>query len=356
MHTHHHDHPHAPDRPCLLGQVSHTPLVGRHHHHGGHGHDHESVTHAHHAHGHAHGHGHDFGRHDRRILLWSFAITVLMMVVEVVAGFVTGSLALVSDGIHMFTHAFALGLSWGAIVLATRAATPQKSFGFYRLEIVAAFANGLTVLISAGWILFEALGRLYAPHEVSIQTTLMIAIAGLVVNALTGALLMRADQGNLNIKSAFLHMLTDALSSVAIIVGLLVIRVTGWVWIDPLLAALVGLIIVRWSWALLRDSLHVLLEGAPVDAEKVRAHVLAHYSEVRDMHDVHCWQISQRFNCLTAHLTLEEASVKDYPLLVARLAEDLRDHFDIGHVTLQPEWEVVLNGVGKKRLIPICIR
>jgi cobalt-zinc-cadmium efflux system protein len=336
-----HSHPTTPGTQpdCLLGPCEHSPLVGHRAHPDDHehGHDHDH-GHAHHAHGHAHGHGHDFHRHDRSILQWSFAITLVMMVVEIVTGLMTESLALVSDGIHMFTHAFALGLSWGAIVLATRAASPEKSFGYYRMEIVAAFANGITVLASAAWILIEAAGRLYAPREVQIQTTLYIAVIGLVVNIITGALLMRADQGNLNIKSAFLHMLTDALSSVAIIIGLIVIYYTGWEWIDPLLAVLVGVVIVKWSWSLLRDSLHILLEGSPVNVDKVRSHVLANYPEIRDVHDIHIWQISQRFNCLTAHLTLRPEDIANYPKLVKLLADDLRDHFDIGHTNFQPEW------------------
>jgi cobalt-zinc-cadmium efflux system protein len=149
---------------------------------------------------------------------------------------------------------------------------------------------------------------------------------------------MRADQGNLNIKSAFIHMLTDALSSVAIIVGLIVIWYTGWEWIDALLAVIVSAVILKWSWELLRDSMHILLEGSPVDVGKVTAHVLQHYPEVVDVHDVHVWQISQRFNCLTAHLHIHPDAIFGYPALVDRLNEDLREQFGIGHTNFQPEW------------------
>lgn len=260
------------------------------------------------------------------------------MAAEIVGGLLTHSLALVSDGIHMFTHAFALAISWGAIVLASRPANLEKTFGYYRLEVVAAFTNGLTILASAIWIVIEGIGRLLAPEPVNIGTTLVIAVVGLVINLITGAILMRGDQGNMNIRSAFLHMLTDTLSSVAIIIGLVAIRYTGWEWIDPLLALLVAIIILRWSWSLLRDSLHVLMEGSPIDVAALRAYVLERFPDVLDVHDVHIWQIAQRFNCLTAHVRIRPEAVVDYASLVSRINDSLRDKFDIGHTNLQPEW------------------
>ena len=269
----------------------------------------------------------------------SFVITVTTMAAEIVGGLLTHSLALVSDGIHMFTHAFALGLSWGAIVLAARPANMEKTFGYYRVEVVAAFVNGLTILASAIWIVLEGISRLMVPEPVAIGATLIIAVAGLVINLITGAILMRGDQSNMNIRSAFLHMLTDTLSSVAIIAGLVLIHYTNWQFIDPLLALVVAGIIVKWSWGLLRESLHILMEGSPIDVDDLRAHVLDHFPEVLDIHDVHVWQISQRFNCLTAHVCIKPEAVADYTALVARINQSLRDKFEIGHTNFQPEWE-----------------
>jgi len=260
------------------------------------------------------------------------------MVVEIVGGLLTHSLALVSDGIHMFTHAFALGISWAAIVLAARPADLQKTFGYYRIEVVAAFVNGLTILGSAIWIVVEGVSRLLTPEPVSVGTTLVIAIAGLVINIITGAILMRGDQSNLNVRSAFLHMLTDTLSSLAIIAGLMVIHYTGWQFIDPLLALVVAVIVVKWSWSLLSGSMNVLLEGSPVDVDDLRAHVMTHFPEVLDLHDVHVWQISQHFNCLTAHVRIAPGSLQEYAGLVARINRSLQDRFEIGHTNLQPEW------------------
>jgi cobalt-zinc-cadmium efflux system protein len=345
-----------PDKPACLTGHSHAPLEapashgaahdhGHHHghdHHGhehGHGHEHAAGHHGHdHGHGHGHSHQHTYRAKDRGLLLISFVITVVMMVAEIATGWITHSIALVSDGVHMFTHAFALGLSWVAIMLAARPASLQKTFGYYRIEVVAAFVNGLTVLLSAIWIVAEAASRIVTPEPIDLGTTLIVAIAGLAINIVTGAILMRADQDNLNIRSAVLHMVTDALSSVAIIVGLVTIHFTQWSIIDPIIALGVAAIIVKWSWSLLSDSLHVLLEGAPVDIEKVSAHVKSRFPEVLDFHDVHVWQISQRFNCLTAHLQIAPEGASQGPQLIARVAEELREEFGIGHSTLQLEW------------------
>ncbi len=327
---------HAPlrvDAPPLKAEIDHAAAHDHDHAHG-HAHDH-GHDHAHHA---GSAHQHDYRSHDKSMLLLAFTITVTTMAAEIIGGWFTHSLALVSDGIHMFTHAFALAVSWGAIVLASRPANMEKTFGYYRVEVVAAFVNGITILLSAVWIVVEGIARLFSPEPVAIGTTLIIAVAGLIINLITGAILMRADQSNLNIRSAFLHMLTDTLSSVAIIIGLIVIHYSGWQWIDPLLALVVAVIILKWSWTLLRDSLHVLMEGSPIDVAALRAHVLHDFPEVLDIHDVHIWQISQRFNCLTAHVRIQPEAVAGYTALVARINSSLREKYEIGHTNFQPEW------------------
>jgi len=335
---------------CVHGDLDHAPLALEkkvaeshdphcHDDHGhAHGHDHDAHDHGHHGHhGHA-SHQHDYRAHDKSVLMVSFIITLTTMVAEIVGGLFTHSLALVSDGIHMFTHAFALGLSWGAIVLASRPPNIEKTFGYYRVEVVAAFVNGLTILFSAVWIVIEGVSRLITPEPVNIGVTLIIAIVGLVVNLITGAILLRGDQSNMNIRSSFLHMLTDTLSSVAIIIGLVLIHYTGWQMIDPLLALIVAAIILKWSWSLLRDSLHVLMEGSPIDVPALKEYVLHEFPDVLDIHDVHIWQISQRFNCLTAHVRIKPEAVGDYSSLVLRINASLREKFEIGHTNLQPEW------------------
>lgn len=344
-------HKHAAKSLCAHDDSHHAPIAAEQkaaahedHDHDAHEHDHHGHDHAHphvEAHGHGHGHpthNHDYRAHDKSLLLISFVITITTMMVEIIGGLLTHSLALVSDGIHMFTHAFALGLSWGAIVLASRPANMEKTFGYYRVEVVAAFVNGITILLSAIWIVVEGITRLFTPEPVNVGVTLVIAAVGLVINLITGAILMRGDQSNLNIRSAFLHMLTDTLSSVAIIAGLILIHYTNWQFIDPLLALIVAVIILKWSWTLLRDSLHVLMEGSPIDVPALKAHVLHEFPDVEDIHDIHIWQISQRFNCLTAHVRIKPEAVADYSALVLRINASLRKKFDIGHTNFQPEW------------------
>lgn len=320
-----HSGPHAPLEP---GAVEIHAVPDGHHH----GHD------AHHRHFHlGKAPGPARGR-DRAVLLIALVITAAMMVAEVVGGLLTHSLALVSDGVHMFTHAFALALSYAALRLSLRPADPERTFGYSRIEVLAAFVNGLTILLSALWIVVEGVSRLIAPSPVEVAATLAIAVAGLLVNLVTGVILMKGDQANLNIRSAFLHMLTDTLSSIAIIAGLTVVHFTGWVLIDPLLALVVAAMIVKWAWSLIGQSLNVLLEGSPIKVAEVRQYVLAEFPEIVDMHDVHTWQISQRFNCLTAHLVLQKDAVANYTDLVVRLNESLMRRFAIGHTTFQPEW------------------
>ncbi len=322
----HDDHTHGGAHHCPTSHA-HQPL------------DAEADHHDHDGHSHAAGHHHEYRAKDRGLLLIAFVITVAMMIAEVVTGWLTNSLALISDGVHMFTHAFALGLSWAAIMLAARPASGRKTFGYYRVEVVAAFVNGITVLLSAIWIVVEAVGRIIATEPVNIQLTLAVAVLGLVVNLITGAILLRADQTNLNIRSAVLHMVTDALSSVAIIIGLVVIHYTSWNVIDPLIAVMVAAIITKWSWSLLSESLHVLLEGSPIDTDRVREHVKARYPEVVDLHDLHVWQISQRFNCLTAHVLVAREYSQEGQALIGRISHDLKHEFGIGHTTLQLEWQ-----------------
>jgi cobalt-zinc-cadmium efflux system protein len=323
---------------CVHHEPGHAPLSAaqKPHAHEQHGHDAHEHDHDHdHEHDHHH---HDYRAHDKSLLLIGFVITVTMMVAEIIGGLLTHSLALVSDGIHMFTHAFALGLSWVAIVLASRPANMEKTFGYYRVEVVAAFVNGITILLSAVWIVIEGITRLITPEPVNVWVTLVIAVIGLIVNLITGAILMRGDQTNMNIRSAFLHMLTDTLSSVAIIIGLVVIHYSDWQFIDPLLALLVAVIILKWSWSLLRDSLHVLMEGSPIDISSLTSHVLREFPDVEEIHDVHIWQISQHFNCLTAHLRIKPDAVANYSALVMRINASLREKFEIGHTNFQPEW------------------
>jgi cobalt-zinc-cadmium efflux system protein len=253
------------------------------------------------------------------------------MIIEFFTGFIAGSLALISDAIHMFTHSFALVLSLVAIILASKKAPPQKSFGYYRVEILAAFINGLTIALSVFWILYEAIDRFLNPIEIEISQSLIVAILGLVVNLITGYILMKGDRDNINLKSAFIHMLSDALSSVAIIIGLIIIYYTNLYIIDVILAILVSIVIGKWSINLLKESTHILLEGSPIEIDEVKREIEKEFSV--DMHDIHIWQITHNMFNLTAHITLTDD--RDIPTLLNDINIELKEHFNINHTTLQ---------------------
>ena len=307
---------------CRHGHHTHEPLVETHHHH---------------EHHHEHDHSHDHRHVDKKVLLIGFWITFGAMFVEIFAGVISHSLALISDAIHMFSHAFALGLSLLAIVIAQRKVDAHKTYGYHRMEIMAAFINGLTIALSVVWIVYEAIERLLNPGVIHLPTMIGVAIFGLVVNIITGIILFRGDQENVNIRSAFFHMLADTLSSVAIIIGGVIIYYTQLYWIDTLLALLVAVMIGRWSWALLRDSFNVLLAASPVNIAEVKA-LLEQDDRVLEAHDIHVSEITHRMYVMTAHLVIDKQNMGEFQDLAHHLSHELEHAFKIGHVTLQPEW------------------
>ena len=301
------------------------------------GHDHE-----------AHGQGHHLHRgRERRRLLISVVITGLMMVVELVGGLLANSLALVSDAGHMFTHFFALGLSLSAIVIAARPATDVRSYGFYRMEILAAFTNGIVLVGITLYIMYESVVRLIRPVEVATTEMLVVAVLGLAVNLVSAALLWGVGREDLNVRSAFLHMITDTVSSVAVVAGALAIRWTGWAQIDPALSVLISVLIGIWSWRLLRDSANVLLESTPrhLRGTDLEAACRAEFPEILEMHDLHVWEITSSMYSMTAHVALApETTVGGAERLRVGLERLVAERFRIRHAIFQFEAEGAAEG------------
>ncbi len=209
---------------CKFGLNDHKPYLGneeKEHHHGDKHKHHKNHEHGHCSHEHSilESHSHDHRGTDKRVLKWALAITLVTMFLEFFYGFLSNSLALISDAIHMFTHSFALIVSLLAIIIASKTAPISKTFGYYRAEVLAAFINGITIVLSIIWIIYEAIERFLNPQIIDIKTAMIVAIIGLFVNIITGVILMQGDKNNINLKSAFIHMLSDALSSVAIIIS-----------------------------------------------------------------------------------------------------------------------------------------
>ena len=278
-----------------------------HHDHDHHDHDHHDHGHHGHWHGHHHGHAHAGSGNERRIF-WVMAVTAVFMVVEIVGGVWAGSLALIADAGHMLADAAALALAFASIRLARRPADIARSYGYHRLEVLAAFVNGLALLALVLWIAIEAIRRLFAPVEVLGGAMLVIALGALAVNLASFLILSGGDRADLNLHGAVLHMLSDVLGSIAAIVAAIVIATAGWTPIDPLLSVVAALLLVPSTWHLVRRSAHVLLEGTPegVDLQLLRAELGAAVPGLKDIHHVHAWSLTADKPLLTLHGTIRD--------------------------------------------------
>jgi len=284
----------------------------------------------------AHPHDHDAGS-VRRVQV-ALVLTGAFMVVEVVGGIVSGSLALLADAGHMLTDTMALALAAFAFRVSSRPADARRSYGYQRVQIIAAFINGLSLLGIVGWILFEAVMRLVEPPEVAGLTMLYVATAGLVVNIASFLVLHSGDQENLNIRGAALHVLGDLLGSLAAIVAAVTIIRTGWMPIDPLLSVLVAMLILKSAWQLVRRSAHILLEGAPewLNVGDMQQKIIAVVPEVSEIHHVHVWGLTPQHPMLTMHVVLKELQADSTPV-VRRIKEVLSSEFAIDHSTIEVE-------------------
>ena len=289
--------------------------------------------------GHDHGHA-SAGRTHRGRLLVVLAIQVVVLVAEVVGARLSGSLALLADAGHMLTDVAGILLAVLAVTFASRPPTPERTFGYYRLEILAAIVNALLLFAVAAFILYEAWQRWSSPPEVRTGLMLLFAVIGLVAN-LAGLLILRSgSKESLNVRGAYLEVLGDLLGSAAVIVAALVIATTGWLRADPLASVLVALMILPRTWSLLREAVDVLLEATPrdVDMTAVRQHILE-TPGVIDAHDLHAWTITSGQPVLSAHVVVTDEALADggAARVLDRLAECLHDHFDVEHCTFQLE-------------------
>ncbi|MCZ8514636.1 cation diffusion facilitator family transporter [Paenibacillus filicis] len=308
-----------------------------HHHH--HQHDHHHGHHHGHHHHHGHAHGHDGNKKGLTIAL---AITMGILLVEFFGGLWTDSLALLSDSGHMLSDAGSLALSLAAFWFAARPASPGKTYGFHRFEILAALFNGALLFVVAGWIVWEAAQRLMAPPEVHSGPMMVIAFIGLAANLLSAWSLMKQGDvhGNLNLRSAYLHVIGDALGSVGAIAAGLVMYFFGWYAADPIISVIVALLILRSAWGVLSHSIHILMEGTPsaVDQLEVKS-VMEQISGVIDVHDLHIWTITSGMDSLSCHLLVEED--QDGQRILQEAIQRIEERFRIRHSTIQIETSAI---------------
>ena len=273
-----------------------------------------------------------------RSMGWAVLLTLLILVAEAVGGLWTRSLALLSDAAHVFFDLFALLLSYGALRLAERPANDRYTFGFQRAEAIAALVNGLTLFCIAGFILFKAVQRLTNPADVRTLEMLVIATVGLVVNLVVAFLLHEHQHDSLNVHSAFLHVVGDALSSGAIILGGLVMWRTGWYALDAILSMGIAGLLFTGTMRVLRESVHLLIEGVPAGIHLPDVvQTMSAVPGIRDVHDLHIWSIGQDRIALSAHVWVYDGTPESRDRLLEVLRERLRDEFQIHHVTVQLE-------------------
>ena len=280
-------------------------------------------------------HEHDHARAaSRRALAVALALTASYTVVEVVGGVAAGSLALLADAVHMLSDNVALALALVAVWLAARPATPERSFGYKRAEVLAALANGVLLVALAIWIFVEAFMRLRDPGDVLGGWMLVIALIGLVVNIAAGVVLARAREHSVNVDAAFRHVFADLLGSIGVAVAAVVILTTGWVEADPLVSMLIGILVLASAWTILRDSTAILLESTPrgIDADELGRR-LAAAPGVVEVHDLHVWTITSGFPALSAHVLVRPG--EDCHGRRRELEQLLRVEFGIEHTTLQ---------------------
>lgn len=286
------------------------------------------------------GHSHAVpGTQNERALRFALLLTTVFLIAEVVAGVLTGSLALISDAAHMFTDAAALAIALVAVRIGKRPADSQRTFGYYRFEILAAAFNAILLFLVAIYILFEAYQRLKSPPEIQSTGMLIVAVMGLVINLVSMRLLSGGKEHSLNVKGAYLEVWSDMLGSIGVIAGALIIRFTGWSWVDSLVAVAIGLWVLPRTWLLLKESLNVLLEGVPegIGLDQVQQAILA-VPGVQSLHDLHVWTISSGKVSLTVHVVCDaEETTNDRLLASIRLM--LAKQFDIHHSTVQLEHE-----------------
>ncbi len=344
--------------PHIHRVISHTHAETPHSHACSHDHSHDEShshddspaskklarghDHSHHGHHHGHSHSHpttNLSAQHLQVLKWVFILTVIYLVVEIVGGVISGSLALLADGVHMFGDAGGIGISLFAQWFAHRPADRQHTFGYQRLEILAALFNAVSLVVIGVWILFACFHRASDPAAINGGMMFWIAVGGLIVNLISAKLLHGDHDHNLNIKGAYLHVLGDLLGSVGAIVASILVSQLHWGLADPIISGVIAVLIIFSATGLFKDAINVLLEGCPahINIDEIRAHILS-FEGIRAVHNLHVWNINLQRVVLTAHLEVEPYAYTGDTLSTVQTA--LKEEFDLSHVTLQMEhWQ-----------------
>ena len=290
-------------------------------------------------HNHAHIHFNELTRQTVRRLALSLIITLLFVFVEIAAGVFANSLALLTDAAHNFTDVLALGLSWWALRLTSQPANQEKTYGYHRAGILAALANSTTLVVIALGIFYEAYHRFINPPEVRADVLIGVGVIAVVINVVTALLVRRGAEHDLNIRSAFLHLMGDVLSTVGAVIAGVIIRFTDWNWLDPLVSVLIGVLILWSAWSIVRESVDILMEGTPTDIDMdAMIRDISAVEGVRGVHDLHVWSITRSMRTLSAHLVTDDLPISEGAFIQTGVNEVLYHNYKINHATLQLEY------------------
>ena len=289
-------------------------------------------------HSHTHSHLHDAARQTTTRLSWSLAITLAFVIFEAAAGYLANSLALMTDATHNLTDVIALGLSWFAIRLTIQPANAQKTYGYHRAGILVALLNSTTLILISLGIFYEAYKRFVSPTEVQSGILIFVGLIAVVVNLVTALLVHRGSESDLNLRSAFVHLMGDVVSTIGAVIAGILIYFTGANWLDPFVSVLIGLLILYNAWGILRDAVDILLESTPRDVDMKKMVVeITQLDGVLGVHDLHVWSITQNLRTMSAHILTEDISVSAGTEIQNRINEMVYHRYNIAHATLQLE-------------------
>ena len=289
---------------------------------------------------HSHKHSHSHHNQKGRNLLFSIILNILITVAQVIGGLISGSLSLLSDALHNFSDVISLLVSYIADRYSKKKASFSKTFGYKRAEIIAAFVNALSLLIVAAYLIYEAFVRFLNPMEIESGLVIWLALFGIIANGLSVLLLHKASKENMNMRSAYLHLLTDMSASIAVLIGGLLMKYLGWFWVDSALTILIAVYLLFMGYGLLKSSFRVLMLFTPQDINLVSISVaITAFTEIKNVHHVHVWQLNENEIHLEAHLEFyEDILLSEFDDISARIEQMLSLEFSINHVNLQPEY------------------
>ena len=289
---------------------------------------------------HMHSHVGDLANQTTKRLALSLSLTAIFVFIEVAAGVLSNSLALLTDAAHNFTDVIALGLSWYALKIATKPANAGKTFGYHRVGILVALVNSTTLILIAFGIFYEAYHRFITTPEVNAPILVGVGIIAVIINVVTAWLVHKGSESDLNLRSAFLHLMGDVMSTLGAVIAGVIIYFTQWNWLDPLVSVLIGVFILWNAWSILRQSIHILLESTPENIDmKEMVEKLHTVDGVRSVHDLHVWSINENLRMLSAHVVTDDISISDGILIQNGINELLTHGYNIQHATLQLECE-----------------